>query len=202
MKKMLYLILLTLTIILFLPGCAQSDTDSDAYQETPQTTPTSNYLEVEQAALDFLKESCSLGENMSVAASETKLEVTIQTDFSEENQPNNWDEICANMQNISVELSEYVKEYEVANVVVYLLSSNEEILLTIHNGTESYNINNIPEPTPTLAPNSAPGVVMVWISSSGNHYHNKPSCSQMVNPWQITRDTAWEMGLTACGRCY
>lgn len=45
---------------------------------------------------------------------------------------------------------------------------------------------------------------MVWISATGDKYHNKPNCGRM-NPnkaYQMTRSDAEARGLTACSKCY
>ena len=45
-------------------------------------------------------------------------------------------------------------------------------------------------------------VEMVWISSSGNKYHSKSTCSGMKSPRQISLDEAIERGFTACKKCH
>lgn len=73
-----------------------------------------------------------------------------------------------------------------------------------------------PIPTPVATPDPTPAVeaaaetnsdtqnsVMVWIpTNGGTKYHSKASCSQMVNPQQVTLDEAVSMGFTPCKRCY
>lgn len=47
------------------------------------------------------------------------------------------------------------------------------------------------------------GADMVWIpTNGGTKYHCKSSCSNMVNPMQVTREQAEANGFTPCGRCH
>lgn len=65
-----------------------------------------------------------------------------------------------------------------------------------------------PDPTPAAEASSATNSdtqnsAMVWIpTNGGKKYHSNPSCSQMVNPQQVTLDEAVAMGFTPCKRCY
>ena len=44
---------------------------------------------------------------------------------------------------------------------------------------------------------------LVWIPvNGGTKYHNKSSCSKMIDPIQVSVETAQANGFTACGRCY
>ena len=61
---------------------------------------------------------------------------------------------------------------------------------------------NTPEPDPVPSSPSTQQPTMVWISSHGNRYHRKASCSGMEDPWQVTLEEAQAMGRTPCGRCY
>ena len=45
-------------------------------------------------------------------------------------------------------------------------------------------------------------VEMVWISSTGEKYHSKASCSNMSSPRQIPLEDAKEQGYTACKKCH
>lgn len=45
------------------------------------------------------------------------------------------------------------------------------------------------------------GEKLVWVSEDGNRYHDKSTCSNMENPWQVTVSEAEAMGRTPCGRC-
>ena len=62
-----------------------------------------------------------------------------------------------------------------------------------------------PEPTPdpnaTNTPSPEPTERMVWISDTGNKYHNKSSCSNMDDPRQVTESWAESHGYEPCGRC-
>ena len=42
----------------------------------------------------------------------------------------------------------------------------------------------------------------VWIPQSGSKYHSNPSCSNMENPTQVTKEKAESMGFTPCKKCY
>ena len=42
----------------------------------------------------------------------------------------------------------------------------------------------------------------VWISEHGNKYHSSSDCSNMENPWQVSRQEAINMGREACKICY
>lgn len=45
--------------------------------------------------------------------------------------------------------------------------------------------------------------VTVWIpTKGGKKYHSRPSCSNMIDPEQVTLDDAKAQGFTACKRCY
>ena len=45
---------------------------------------------------------------------------------------------------------------------------------------------------------------MVWVASSGKgkKYHSDPTCSNMKNPVQITKQQAEAQGKGACSKCY
>lgn len=45
-------------------------------------------------------------------------------------------------------------------------------------------------------------VETVWVVSSGEKYHSKPSCSNMNSPKRITLESAQRQGYTACKKCY
>ena len=45
------------------------------------------------------------------------------------------------------------------------------------------------------------GEKLVWVSEDGNRYHDKSTCSNMENPWQVTVSEAEAMGRTPCGTC-
>ena len=46
------------------------------------------------------------------------------------------------------------------------------------------------------------GADMVWIPiNGGKKYHRKSSCSNMIDPMQVTREQAEANGFTPCGRC-
>ncbi len=66
-----------------------------------------------------------------------------------------------------------------------------------------------PTPVPTKAPTPRPtekpttSEVLVWIpTNGGKKYHSRPSCSNMIDPIQVTKSKAVSQGFTACGRCY
>ncbi len=66
-----------------------------------------------------------------------------------------------------------------------------------------------PTPVPTKAPTPRPtekpttSDVMVWIpTNGGRRYHSRSSCSNMIDPIQVTKSKAVSQGFTACGRCY
>ena len=43
----------------------------------------------------------------------------------------------------------------------------------------------------------------VWIpTNGGERYHSKSSCSNMIDPMQVTKSNAEAQGFTPCGRCY
>lgn len=45
--------------------------------------------------------------------------------------------------------------------------------------------------------------ITVWIpTKGGKKYHSRPSCSNMIDPEQVTLDDAKAQGFTACKRCY
>lgn len=43
---------------------------------------------------------------------------------------------------------------------------------------------------------------LVWISYSGEKYHNNPNCSNMKNPDKIPKSDAINRGRTPCSKCY
>lgn len=43
---------------------------------------------------------------------------------------------------------------------------------------------------------------MVWIPNSGTKYHSNSSCSDMVNPTQVTESEAISKGYEACKKCH
>ena len=64
-----------------------------------------------------------------------------------------------------------------------------------------------PTPEPTAAQNQAAqstgNQTLVWIPThGGSKYHSRSSCSQMVDPLQVTVDEAIAQGFTPCKRCY
>lgn len=79
-----------------------------------------------------------------------------------------------------------------------------------------------PTPEPTLTPTEKPvkdsdagtGSVtvpkqeetegnLVWVpTNGGTKYHNKSTCSNMIDPIQVSEETAIENGYTPCKRCY
>lgn len=59
--------------------------------------------------------------------------------------------------------------------------------------TPDSNVTNTPVPTPTER--------MVWISDSGSKYHNKSTCSNMEDPWQVSVSWAESNGYEPCKRC-
>lgn len=59
------------------------------------------------------------------------------------------------------------------------------------------------EDSPVVPNSDTPDSVMVWVpTNGGKKYHSNPSCSQMVNPQEVTLDEAIAMGFTPCKRCY
>jgi methylphosphotriester-DNA--protein-cysteine methyltransferase len=45
--------------------------------------------------------------------------------------------------------------------------------------------------------------VMVWIpTNGGTKYHSKPTCSNMKEPIQVTKDEAIKRGFEPCKRCH
>ena len=60
-----------------------------------------------------------------------------------------------------------------------------------------------PSPSPSLSPEPpAPATTYVWIPNSGSKYHSRPSCSNMINPTEVTREEAISRGFTKCSRCW
>ena len=57
-------------------------------------------------------------------------------------------------------------------------------------------------PTDATQPETATAT-MVWIpTNGGTKYHKKESCSNMINPSQVTQDQAINAGFTPCKKCY
>lgn len=57
------------------------------------------------------------------------------------------------------------------------------------------------QPEQITSSDEGPGEKLVWVSEDGNRYHDKSTCSNMENPWQVTVSEAKAMGRTPCGRC-
>ena len=58
------------------------------------------------------------------------------------------------------------------------------------------------EPTePSTAPTD-PESEMVWIPKSGEKYHTNPTCSNMKDPTQVTKEEAERRGYEPCKRCH
>ena len=52
-------------------------------------------------------------------------------------------------------------------------------------------------------PEPETGGDLVWIPThGGTKYHRSASCSNMIDPIQVSRETAIANGFTACKRCY
>ena len=43
---------------------------------------------------------------------------------------------------------------------------------------------------------------MVWIDDTGKKYHKKSTCSNMDNPYQVSKNDAISQGRDACKKCY
>ena len=45
---------------------------------------------------------------------------------------------------------------------------------------------------------------LVWLSATGDHYHSKPDCGRMDpnRAFQVTRQEAFDRGMTACDKCW
>lgn len=54
----------------------------------------------------------------------------------------------------------------------------------------------------TESSSNQPDNNMVWIDDTGKKYHNKPTCSNMDAPYQVSREKAISMGKDACKKCY
>ena len=52
------------------------------------------------------------------------------------------------------------------------------------------------------AVSSEPISQMVWISEHGTKYHRNSRCSNMKNPWQVTKEQAVSQGREPCKKCY
>jgi len=59
------------------------------------------------------------------------------------------------------------------------------------------------EPEPSAPPSGSPSQRMVWIPvNGGKKYHTHAGCSNMIDPVQVTVETAQARGFTFCKRCY
>ena len=55
----------------------------------------------------------------------------------------------------------------------------------------------------TVPTHSETGKNLVWVpTNGGTKYHTHSGCSQMIDPIQVTIETAKANGYTACGRCH
>ena len=43
---------------------------------------------------------------------------------------------------------------------------------------------------------------IVWVTANGKRYHSDPSCSNMIDPEEISLSDAEDMGYTPCKKCY
>lgn len=78
---------------------------------------------------------------------------------------------------------------------------------TTESPTTTQSPTEAPEPEPpvqviTEAPNISYSSDMVWIVDTGKKYHNRSSCSNMKNPYQVSKDEAIASGRDACKKCY
>ena len=44
--------------------------------------------------------------------------------------------------------------------------------------------------------------IMVWVTETGECYHNKPNCGRTKSAYQVTIDQAYSMGKRQCSKCY
>jgi len=58
------------------------------------------------------------------------------------------------------------------------------------------------EETPDISTDNSKNTQMVWITDNGSKYHSKSGCSNMDNPYQITKEDAQNMGYEPCKRCH
>lgn len=71
-------------------------------------------------------------------------------------------------------------------------------------GTSANNTENNSNYVNDTTTPAVPGGNLVWIATrtNGKRYHLTPSCSNMINPTQVTLEEAINMGKTACQICY
>lgn len=62
--------------------------------------------------------------------------------------------------------------------------------------------NNFPSSDSSVFFPENSGVIIVWISTSGNKYHRKSTCSNMQHPQKIDKEQAVAKGYTDCKKCY
>ena len=79
-------------------------------------------------------------------------------------------------------------------------SPTEESTVT-ENVTETVPETTVAPPEDTVKETETK-VRMVWVSSNGEKYHSKSSCSNMSSPRQIPLDEAKRQGYTACKKCH
>lgn len=88
---------------------------------------------------------------------------------------------------------EYMQQTEAAK-------EEEPVVNQNYNVRNENNNNNNHVDVPSKEDNIEGGV---WVPvNGGTKYHSKKSCSQMVDPVQISKDDAISRGYEACGRCH
>lgn len=178
MRKKKYALSLMLLVAVFaigLEACSSSENTKNqpsestiqpvesANQSIPsasQSSPVSPSKtdEIKDTARKSLADVCNDENILSIFADGRKIEVKILADFEpEDNPPDEWENICNNMIQSSVSLQEALKEFDLSFVILYLVDTEDNNILSIINSSISYSMYeeyNIPEenaPTISLA---------------------------------------------------
>lgn len=107
--------------------------------------------------------------------------------------PEDWDDFMIDFTAAQTSASDIVKH----PVMLYLLDSSDEIMLTCTDGRIRVNRYHEPPVSSSTQENGR----SVWVTNSGKKYHYSSSCSGMNNPHSITISDAISKGYTACDKC-
>lgn len=182
-----------------------SETDTISETEIDVSDTIQEIQETEDAVADDVSETIItetvILETGEITAAYTTLETTCSVTETAENVKTTVNESAYETDNTSV-LNEiqYTESCETtANTV-----ANETVTAANDTAAEKN--------TSSIKTNAATVVVpdesesegnLVWVpTNGGKKYHTKSSCSQMIDPIQVSLETAEENGYTPCGRCY
>jgi hypothetical protein len=111
----------------------------------------------------------------------------------------------------------YVNVYMKNGIVEKILDRSTQVYPTTESTTQletTTQEETTPQPETTIQPETTTQLEttalepkqtqneVVWIVNTGNKYHKDKSCSQMVEPYTISKSDAISQGYEACKKCY